>query len=90
MAKLLRCQHRDNPTEEKMINTIKMFNENIERKFWEVVIPMMKNESPFVEKIVNIGFHFLDRFPKRNFIVQSIFWICIGLSLGLGIGILIP
>lgn len=73
-----------------MINTIKLFNENIERKFWEIVIPMMKNESPAVEKIVNIGYHFLDRLPKRNFIVQSIFWICIGLSLGLGIGILIP
>ena len=73
-----------------MINTIKMFNENVERKFWEVIIPMMKNESPVVEKIVSIGYHFLDRFPKRNFLVQSIFWISIGLSLGLGIGILIP
>jgi hypothetical protein len=73
-----------------MINTIKMLNENLERKFWKVVIPLMKNEPELVEKLVNIGYHFLDRLPKRNLLVQSIFWICIGLSLGLGIGILLP
>jgi hypothetical protein len=73
-----------------MINTFKMFNQHLERKFWELVIPMMRKDTKLVEKLVSVGYHFIDRFPKRNLLVQSIFWICIGLSLGLGIGILLP
>ncbi|HAY85888.1 MAG TPA: hypothetical protein DCY42_13520 [Chloroflexi bacterium] len=73
-----------------MINTIKMFNQNIERKFWEIVIPLMRKEPKIVGKLVAIGYYFMGRIPKQNFLVQSIFWICIGLSLGLGIGILLP
>ena len=73
-----------------MINTIKMVNENIERKFWEVVIPLMSNEPKIVQRIAGVGYYFLNRIPKRTVLVQSIFWICIGLSLGLGIGILLP
>ncbi|MEJ2510789.1 MAG: hypothetical protein P8Y72_04230 [Anaerolineales bacterium] len=73
-----------------MINTIKMFNQQIERKFWEVVIPLMRKEPKIVGKLVNLGYYFIERMPKRNFLVQSIFWICVGLSIGLGIGILLP
>jgi len=73
-----------------MINTIKIFNETLERKFWEVVIPLMRKEPELVKKIAKFGFYFLDRYPKRTLVVQSIFWICLGLSLGLGIGILLP
>ncbi|NIX55994.1 MAG: hypothetical protein GWN14_08725 [candidate division Zixibacteria bacterium] len=73
-----------------MINTIKLFNETIERKFWEVVIPLMKNEPELAKNIVNIGYIFLDRYTKRNMFIKSIFWICMGLSIGLGIGVLLP
>lgn len=73
-----------------MINNIKMLNLNIERKFWGLIIPWMRKEPKIVEKIASIGYYFIDRMPKRNFLVQSIFWVCIGLSIGLGIGILLP
>lgn len=73
-----------------MLNTIKMFNQNIERKFWEVVIPLMRKEPEIVEKLAGIGLFFADRVPKKNLLVQSLFWICMGLTLGLGIGILLP
>lgn len=73
-----------------MINTIKMFNQSLERRFWNVVIPWMQKEPEMVEKLLNIGYYFMDRLPKRNLLVQAIFWICIGLSFGLGIGILLP
>ncbi|NIW44820.1 MAG: hypothetical protein GWN30_08660 [Gammaproteobacteria bacterium] len=90
MEKLSKCPHQDNQTEENMINTIKLFNETIERKFWEVVIPLMKNEPELAKNIVNIGYIFLDRYTKRNMFIKSIFWICMGLSIGLGIGVLLP
>lgn len=72
-----------------MINSIRTFQQKIEVGFWQFVIPRMKDKPDMVKKIANIGFYVQKRLPKKNLFLQAVFWIGTGLSIGLGIGILL-
>jgi hypothetical protein len=59
----------------------------IERIFWHQTIPMLSSGNRAVATLVNVGSYFYPRVQAANFFIKAIFWACIGLSLGLGIGI---
>ena len=63
---------------------------NLEMRFWEMAIPMMSSNSPTVRKLVKIGYHAYNQYQPKNILFKMMFWSCIGLSFGLGIGLLIP
>lgn len=72
-----------------MINTIRSFQQKIEVEFWEFIIPRMKEKPAMVEKAAKIIFSIQDKLPKKSIFFQAIFWSLMGLSIGLGIGILL-
>lgn len=72
-----------------MINTFRTFQERIEVEFWQFVIPRMKDKPEVVKRIVSSVMFVQKHLPKKSLIFQALFWICIGLSIGLGIGILV-
>lgn len=61
----------------------------IENKFWDFVIPLLESENETVEWLVNIGYRISQNLPKRSFLFQAIFWICMGTMIGLVIGMLV-
>ena len=72
-----------------MIQTLKTFQQKLESEFWQFVIPRMKNQPELVGKIMQIGLYFRERILKQNKLVQGLFWILLGLMIGLGIGFVI-
>jgi len=54
-----------------------------------LLMKAMETDSPTVRRMVSVGYYFMDRVPDRSFIVQGLFWVCLGTTLGLGIGILV-
>lgn len=69
-----------------MIHTLKSFQQKIETEFWQFVIPRMKNQPELVGRIMQIGLFFQKRLMKTSKVFQGLFWICLGLMIGLGIG----
>jgi hypothetical protein len=49
----------------------------------------MKNQPQLVGKIMQIGLYFRERILKQSKLVQGLFWILLGLMIGLGIGFVI-
>lgn len=72
-----------------MINTLRIFQQKLEVEFWQFVIPRMKDKPVMVKKIANVIFSVQKNLPKKSILFQAFFWSCMGLSIGLGIGILI-
>ncbi len=72
-----------------MINTFRSFQQKIEVEFWEFIIPRMKEKPAMVEKAAKIIFTVQDKLPTKNVFFQAIFWTLMGLSIGLGIGVLL-
>ena len=64
-------------------------NNLIERYFWQKAIPLLTSGNRFMAAVVRTGDYILPRLQQSNFGLKALFWACIGLSLGLGIGILI-
>ena len=64
---------------------INSLQQRVENEFWEVIIPWME-ESPRVQKLVNIGYRFLEWFINGSSIVFAMMVSSLGLMLGLGIG----
>ena len=62
---------------------------SIAHRFWETIVKLLESESEVVVRIVKLGYRYKDQIPKRSFLFQMLFWSCIGLTLGLGIGIMI-
>lgn len=61
----------------------------IECKFWDMIIPLLESDSEVIEWVVNLGYRFSETLPEKSFLIQALFWIWIGTSIGLAIGILI-
>lgn len=72
-----------------MINTFRTFQQKIEVEFWQFVIPRMKDKPVMVKKIANVIFSVQEKLPRKSILFQAFFWSCMGLSIGLGIGMLI-
>ncbi|MFN2145578.1 MAG: hypothetical protein ACK2T7_09505 [Anaerolineales bacterium] len=64
---------------------INSLQQRIENEFWEVMIPWME-DSPKIQKLVNLGYRFLERFIHRSSIVFAMMVSSLGLMIGLGIG----
>ena len=67
-----------------MMNNLK---NQLERVFWHRTIPMLSSGNRAVATLVNVGSYFYPRVQASNFIIKAMFWAILGLSLGLGIGI---
>ena len=61
----------------------------LEQRFWDKTIPMLSAGNRTVATIVNVGSYFYPRVQRANFAIKAIFWAWMGLSIGLGIGMLI-
>jgi hypothetical protein len=61
----------------------------IERYFWQKAIPLLTSGNRFLAGLVRTGDYVLPRLQQSGFFLKAIFWACIGLLLGLGIGVLI-
>ncbi|HKJ26189.1 MAG TPA: hypothetical protein VJ965_01005 [Anaerolineales bacterium] len=72
-----------------MIEKIKSFFTTVEYEILNLLMKAMETDSPTVRRMVSVGYYFMDRVPDRSFIVQGLFWVCLGTTLGLGIGILV-
>lgn len=59
--------------------------EDIEIKFWQVVIPWMQNSAP-VQKVVNIGFATVRTYLPLPTFVKATIWITVGWALGMALG----
>ena len=64
------------------------FKNQLEKLFWHKTIPMLSSGNKAVATIVNIGSYVYPRLQRSNFFIKALFWGCMGLSLGLGIGVL--
>lgn len=72
-----------------MINTFRIFQQRIEVQFWQFVIPRMKDKPEVVKRIVSSIMFVQKHLPQKSIFFKALFWICMGLSIGLGIGILV-
>jgi hypothetical protein len=61
----------------------------LEKAFWHNAIPLLSSGNRVVTAIVNLGAYYYPRVQRLSFFFKAVFWACIGLSLGLGIGVLI-
>ena len=71
-----------------MGESLNSLQQRVENELWEVMIPWLE-ESPRVQKLVNMGYRFQERFINRSSIVSAMMVSSLGLMLGLGIGCLL-
>ena len=60
-----------------------------ERLFWKKAIPLLSSGNKMVESVIRAGARVFPLVQQSNLPLKALFWACIGLSLGLGIGVLI-
>lgn len=60
-----------------------------ERRFWDFTIPLLESEAPVMKKFIHLGYATYQSYRPLNFLAKSLFWACLGLTFGLGIGIII-
>ena len=61
----------------------------IEKVFWQAAIPLLSSGNRAVTTVLNFGAFYYPKIQQINFALKAAFWACIGLSIGLGIGILV-
>ena len=61
---------------------------SLERYFWTIAIPLLSSGNRTVNAIVRIGGRIYPMLRETNLLLKTLFWGAIGLSLGLGIGVL--
>lgn len=65
------------------------FMTQLERLFWQKAISVLSSGNKMVAATVRVGAYFMPRVGHANLVLKTVFWACIGLSIGLGIGVLI-
>ncbi len=70
-----------------MSEAIRSFQHRIENRLWLFVIPWLET-SPQAPRVVKQFIDFSRKLPQRDFWVRILFWVSLGFSLGLGIGML--
>ncbi len=58
---------------------------DIEMKFWQVVIPWMRQSVP-VQRLVNVGFKAVHTYLPLPTFVKATLWITLGWGLGMVLG----
>lgn len=61
----------------------------IEKYFWQKTIPLLSSGNRAVAAVVRAGARLYPLVEQANLPLKALFWACIGLSLGLGIGVLL-
>ena len=62
---------------------------HLEKAFWHNAIPLLSSGNRLVAAMINFGAYYYPRMKRISFALKAIFWASIGLSLGLGIGVLV-
>jgi hypothetical protein len=61
----------------------------IEGYFWQTAIPLLSSGNRTIAAIVRVGARIYPILEQASLPLKALFWAWVGLSIGLGIGILI-